>query len=83
MSDQKLLTETRNLWQTVVENEVAEDVESDTVFGALYAELALRNVVELTPSGIEKVKAAHTALSELAADLDEVDEDDDDDEEEE
>ncbi|MFM1787194.1 MAG: hypothetical protein RL228_1144 [Actinomycetota bacterium] len=81
MSDQKLLTETRNLWQTVVENEVAEDVESDTVFGALYAELALRNVVELTPSGIEKVKASHTTLSELAADLDQVDEEDEEEDE--
>lgn len=78
MSDQKLLTETRNFWQTVVMNEAAEDVETDTVYGALYAELALRNVVELTPSGIEKVQAAHAALSELAADLDEGDQDDED-----
>ena len=78
MSDQKLLTETRNFWKTVVMNEAAEDVATDTVYGALYAELALRNVVELTPSGIEKVQAAHAILSELAADLDEVDEEDED-----
>ena len=63
--DKKVLKATTKLWKRVVEDELLDDVESDVAIGAHYAKLALDGTVELTESGIEKVEAAHEALTEL------------------
>lgn len=63
--DKNLLRSTMELWSSVVEDELLDDLDSEIVLGAHYAKLCMDGTVNLTEAGNEKIKAAHAALTQL------------------
>lgn len=73
----------QEMWKSLIEAEATEDLESEVLLGAAFAELASRGWIELNESGKEIVKIAEAALREAYKEVsdgdaeDEFDEDED------
>ncbi len=73
----------QEMWKSLIEAEATEDLESEVLLEAAFAELASRGWIELNESGKAIVKIAEAALREAYKEVsdgdaeDEFDEDED------
>jgi hypothetical protein len=67
----------QEMWKALKESEATEDLASETLLGAAYAEMASRGWIELNESGKEIVNIAEAALREAYEEVFDGDEDED------